>query len=213
MTDDKDIVFFLMPDGTKVSNDPRWLMENMYKAQEAALESTPHTGNVGVTDAEQAAQVGGGVAPGQSGQPGVGESAVATAEQVARGRLGGSLVQVADADAARAAGFTEDDPLLTREVPDSNEAVLAAREAEAKRQATAKKAQDALAEAGEEPGDLNVPYAEWTAKQLKAEITRRNADRDEDSQIVTKGLTKKSEVAALLDEDDEANAPKGDDGN
>lgn len=80
------------------------------------------------------------------------------------------------------------------------------------RQAKAEKTAAALAEAGEDEGDPNVPYAEWTAKQLKAEVAKRNAqeDRADEDQIDIAGLKKKSEIAKLLDEDDEANADSDD---
>lgn len=57
-------------------------------------------------------------------------------------------------------------------------------------------------------------YSDWDAKALKAEIARRNEDRDEDSQIVpegsgTEGRLRKGDLVAALEADDAANA--GDD--
>jgi hypothetical protein len=57
----------------------------------------------------------------------------------------------------------------------------------------------------EAQADEEVGYDSWTAKQLMAEIEKRNSDRDEDSQIVLAGK-KKSDAVAALSADDEANA-------
>lgn len=51
--------------------------------------------------------------------------------------------------------------------------------------------------------DGNTGYDSWTAKQLIEEITRRNADRDDDNKIVFEGK-KKSDAVAALEADDEA---------
>lgn len=56
----------------------------------------------------------------------------------------------------------------------------------------------------EEPASADQAYSEWSAKQLKAEIDRRNADRTEDTQIVLDG-NKKSDAVAALEADDEVN--------
>lgn len=197
---DTDIVYFNMPDGSKVSNDPRWLNDNQAKALEHALDVTPNRGNAGTPDEEQAAQVGGGVAPGQSGQEGVGESATATLDQMLAGQITGAVMQPGDSDLARAAGATPDDPLVSPpETPDSNEAVMAARE-------KAAKAAAALEEAGEEPGDPDVAKSEWTAKQLKAEVLSRNASRPPDAQIDLTGVKRKSDLVEVLEADDATHA-------
>lgn len=47
----------------------------------------------------------------------------------------------------------------------------------------------------------NQDYDSWKGDQLVAELKRRNADRDEDHQIVPDGK-KKSDVAAALKADD-----------
>ena len=203
-----DIVYFNMPDGTKVSNDPRWLAEQAHgagadAAMEVALEATPYTGNEGIPDAEMAAQVGGGLAPGQSGQEGVGPSPTASVEEMARGKVTGAVMSHDAADIARERGATPDKPLVDPpETPDSNEAVLEVREQEQKRQEAAAKAVAALAEAGEDAGDPDKPYSEWSAKQLKAELLRRNSERGADSQIDKSGLKSKKDVAAALEDDD-----------
>lgn len=45
-------------------------------------------------------------------------------------------------------------------------------------------------------------YGDWKVADLKAEIERRNSDRDEDSQIPSDG--KKAELVEALEADDEA---------
>jgi hypothetical protein len=197
---DTDIVYFLMPDGTKVSNDPRWLATRAADAAAELLASTPYRGNEGIPDEEMLAQVGGGVAPGQSGQPGVGESPAATVDQMLAGKVTGAVMNPDAAALATAAGFDPMNPgVPTPETPDSNEAVMAARE-------KAAKAAAALEEAGEDAGDPEVDKEEWTAKQLKAEALARNAARPPDAQIDLSGVKKKSDLVALLKADDASHA-------
>lgn len=69
---------------------------------------------------------------------------------------------------------------------------------------------DAWGRPVEDDGDDQVSYSDMTAKQLMAEIDRRNADRDADSQIVLEGK-KKSDAVAALEADDEANGDDEDD--
>jgi len=45
------------------------------------------------------------------------------------------------------------------------------------------------------------PYEEWKVAELKDEITRRNADRDDDAQIFPSSARKDDLVAALHDDD------------
>lgn len=210
MSDNDDIVYFLMPDGTKVSNDPRWLAEQSHgagadAAMAVALESTPYTGNEGIPDAEMAAQIGGGLAPGQSGQPGVGESPTATLDEMLKGQVTGIVGSFDAAEVARERGASPDKPFVEPpEHPDANEKVLEVRAAEQKRQEQAAKAAAALAEAGEEAGDPSKPYSEWSAKQLKAEVLRRNSERDEAGQIDTSTVKTKKDAAAALETDDQS---------
>ena len=49
----QDMVKFLMPDGTEVSNDPRFGLE---EALTKSLNAQPNRGDVGVTHEEQLAQ-------------------------------------------------------------------------------------------------------------------------------------------------------------
>jgi hypothetical protein len=63
---------------------------------------------------------------------------------------------------------------------------------------------DAWGREAQAAGDEEVGYDSWTAKQLMAEIEKRNSDRDEDSQIVLAGK-KKSDAVAALTADDKAN--------
>lgn len=205
--DTKDVVYFLMPDGSKVSNDPRFDQE---EAREELLASTPNTGDAGIPEDEQKAQTQvEHVATLNSGQPGVGENAVPEDPvRDAHGPLGSPAQQrqVEDVQKAQEAGadpsstsVDDDDPV------DSNEAVLKAREAQAKRREDAQKAQEKLGDDG--PGDPEKPYSDWTSKQLKAEALRRNAERGEDNQLDLGKVTKKSQLAKLLEQDDDNQSP------
>lgn len=198
-----DIVHFLMPDGTKVSNDPSF---DMAKARQEMLDATEYTGSEGVPRNEIDAQTQvTHVASLNSAQPGVGEnSAPADPTTDLHGPLGSPAMQRQTDDLAKAqadGASPAKTSVKDAEPVDSNEAVL---EARAAAKARAEAAQAALEEAGEEPGDPEVPYSEWSAKQLKAEVAIRNADRAEEDQLETKGLKKKSELADLLDADDAA---------
>lgn len=81
----------------------------------------------------------------------------------------------------------------------------------------AAKAAGDLAEDGRLRGDSegveSTGYADMDAKALKAEVASRNEGRDEESQLSIKGLTKKSELVALLEADDEAQAQAASDEN
>lgn len=199
------MVVFLMPDGSKVSNDPGF---DQAKAMEEMLASKPNTGDIGVPHDEQVAQTQvERVASLQSGQPGVGDNAtVDDPTKDLHGVLGSPAQQrqVEDAKAAKEAGASPastsvDDP----EPVDSNKAVLEVREARAKAQERLQKASDGLGEDG--PGDPEKPFSEWSAAQLKHEVALRNAqeDRAEEHKIELKRGMKKPDVAALLDADNE----------
>lgn len=198
-----DMVVFNMPDGTKVSNDPRF---DRQKAVQEALKSTPNKGDAGITHEEQVAQTQvEHPASLNSGQPGVGENpAPEDPTEDLHGPLGSpaQISQREDAKKAKEEGASPRNTSVKDPTPvDSNEAVKAVRAKAAKRHAAA---QESLKEAGEEEGDPNQPYSEWSAKQLKAEVAKRNADgRSEEEMIDTKGVTKKSELAELLEADDE----------
>lgn len=205
MSDSKDTVFFLMPDGTKVSNDPNF--DGQAEALAKVLEHTPNTGTAGVgVDEEEAQRLFESPATLNSGQPGVGENAVPEdPTKDLHGVLGSPAQQIQKEDAKIAAEAGASPASTSTEDPepvDSNEAVLALRREKAEKAAAALEAAD------EEPGDPNVPYAEWTAKQLKAEVAKRNAeeDRAEEDQIDISGLKKKVQIAELLDEDDASKA-------
>lgn len=196
---DNDTVYFLMPDGTKVSNDPSF---DQAKAREKVLDSTPNTGTAGVgVDEEQAQVQTEHMASLNSGQPGVGPNAVPEdPTKDLHGVLGSPAQQIQKEDAKTAAEAGASPKSTSTEDPepvDSNEAVLALRKEKADR------TQAALEAAGEEEGDPDVPYSEWTAKQLKAEVAKRNADptRDEADQLDITGMKKKAEIVKLLDED------------
>lgn len=202
-----NMVTFLMPDGTKVSNDPRFDQE---KALEEMLASKPNSGDVGITHAEQEAQTQvTRVASINSTQPGVGENA--TVDDPTKDLHGvlGSPAQQAQADdkekADKAGASTASTSVDDADPVDSNKAVLEVRKEAEARSAKALKAEAALGEEG--AGDPEKPYTEWSAKQLKAEVARRNAvEGREDNQIeLVRGMTK-PDVAALLDADDDASA-------
>lgn len=201
----KDMVMFRMPDGTEVSNDPRFDLD---EALTKSLNSRETTGSVGPTWDEQNAQIiSEKLAALQSGQPGVGENA--TVDDPAKelyGVLGSPAQQrqvedVAKAQEAGASAFstsTEDD-----EPVDSNERVQAVREQKAKDNEALQKAIEKLGEEG--PGNPEEPYSDWSPKQLVAEVHRRNADesRAEEDRIVLEKNTR-SNAEAALEADDEA---------
>lgn len=203
-----DIVYFEMPDGTKVSNDPKF---DLAAVEEELLASQPNRGDVGTTAAEWTAQH-------QvehmvnlnSGQPGVGENAVPEDPKDYIPNTGTPAMQTQKDDLKQAQEAGADLTSTSVQDPepvDSNAAVKEAQEAEAARQEKLKAAQDALGEG--EPGDPDVPFADWTSKQLKLEVARRNAERGDDDQLDISGMTKKSQVVELLEADDAAQQSSG----
>lgn len=203
---DNDMVKFLMPDGTEVSNDPRF---DLREALQKQLNSTPNRGNVGVTQEEWDAQhQNTRLASINSGQPGVGPNAtVDDPTEDLHGPLGSpaqqrqaSGGQTLDVDRAREAGGSPKSTTVKDPEPvDSNERVLEARKAAAERFAKAAKVREG---AGEDPGNTEKPYHTWSAKQLKEEVARRNADgRSEEQELKLSGKNK-AEVSAMLEEDD-----------
>ena len=209
---DKDMVKFLMPDGTEVSNDPRFGLEEALQKQ---LESEPYRGDAGVPDDEQAAQTQvTHVASMNSGQPGVGENAVPEdPTKDLHGPLGSPAQQrqTEDVQKAKEAGASPRSTSVEDPEPvDSNKAVLEARKAKEERMKKAMKAESKLGDEG--PGDPNQPYSEWSSAQLKAEALRRNAERDEGDLIDLEGISKKSQLAERLEQDDQrqqGSAPQG----
>lgn len=203
MTD--NMVKFLMPDGTEVSNDPKFGLE---EALQKMLDATPNKGDVGVSVEEQKAQTQvEREASMNSTQPGVGSNPVPDdIVKDAYGPLGSPAQQLQKDDAAKAAedGANPSSTSVDDAAPvDSNAEVLKVREAQEAARAKYQKAVDALGDDG--PGSYDEPYTDWTGKQLKAEVAKRNADgRDEESYIkLTSGMTK-PDVATLLDADDAA---------
>ena len=205
----EDIVYFLTPDGQKVSNDPRFTREQEAKAREGMLAGRPNTGTIGVPRDEQEATSGPPrLANLNSGQPGVGENPVPDDPEELVPAFGtGRQANPAAAAEADEKGASAHSPEVNAPEPeDSNKRVLQVRKEREERREKALKARAALVEANEEPGDPEVPYSEWSANQLKAEVTRRNAERDEADLIDTKGVKKKSELAERLQADDERQA-------
>lgn len=207
--DTKDMVYFLMPDGKKVSNDPRFGLEEALQEQ---LDSREYNGDAGVPLDEQKAQVSvERLASIQSGQPGVGENAtVDDPVKDAYGPLGSPAQQVQKEDVkeAKEAGADASNPAIPPEEPvDSNEAVEQARKARKEAQEAARRALEKLGDDG--PGDPEQPYSEWTGNQLKAEALRRNAEREQGDQLDLTGIRKKSQLVELLEKDDDAHQGDG----
>jgi hypothetical protein len=195
MTLPSDMVVFEMPDGTLVSNDPRF---DMAMAHEEQLASHEYTGDAGVPQEEFDAQhqvkhmaelQGNEVEDPSKLIPNVGTPAM--------------QIQVEDLAIARDAGADLTNTSVEDAEPvDSNAAVAAVREATAKQREALQKAQEKLGT--EDAGDPNVPMSDWTAAQLRLEVARRNADesRAEEDLIDTSGVKKKSQLVALLEADD-----------
>lgn len=198
------MVVFLMPDGSKVSNDPGF---DQAQAMEEMLASKPNTGDIGIPHEEQVAQTQvTRVASLQSTQPGVGENATVDDPTTdLHGVLGSPAQQrqTEDAQKAKEAGASPSSTSVDDAEPvDSNAAVLEARKELEARRAKAAKAEAALGEDG--PGDPEKPYTEWTAKQLKAEVAKRNAEEGREAQIELKQGMTKANVAELLQADDDS---------
>ena len=200
----KDMVMFQMPDGTKVSNDPRFDLD---EAMSKSLASRPTTGSVGPTWDEQNAQIiAEKLASLQSGQPGVGENA--TVEDPTRdlhGVLGSPAQQrqTEDVKKAQEAGASPASTSVEDDEPvDSNQRVMEVRKAKDEAREAYAKAIEKLGDEGE--GDTNKPYSEWSGKQLLAEVKKRNADPDraEEDQLKLESR-KKDDAVALLEADDQ----------
>lgn len=204
----QDMVYFLLPNGDKVSNDPRFGLEEALQEQ---LDKTPNTGDVGIPHDEMLAQhQAQHLADINSGQPGVGDNATVEDATAAKyGPLGSPAQQrqVMDRERAEELGGSPDETAVPDPEPvDSNEEVLKVREAREEARRKAQKAQEALGEEG--AGDTDKPYSEWNQKQLKAEVAKRNAakvEAGEEPLELKKGM-KIADVAEMLDADDEASA-------
>lgn len=199
----KDMVTFLMPDGTEVSNDPEF---DAAEARQKVLESREYTGDAGVPVDEQKAQTQ--VEHEASINSGQGDGPEDPTKDL-HGPLGSPAQQRQTDDRYQAqadGGSPQSTTVEDADPVDSNEEVLKVREERKKRSEAAQKA---LEEAGEEPGDPDKPYSEWNARQLKAEVAKRNAERDDDGQLVIEKGMKKGDVATLLDEDDKRQGNAG----
>lgn len=197
----KDMVVFELPDGTEVSNDPRFDLE---EALTKSLNSRPTTGDVGITWDEQEAMTQATRVAALNAAQEVGDEKISEdPTKDLYGPLGppAHREQKEDAKEAAEAGgspqstTTEDEPPV-----DANEKVKEVREAKEKAREAHQKALEKLGDDG--PGDPNEPYSEWSPKQLKEEILRRNAeeDRHEDDQLEVP--RQKAEAAKLLEDDD-----------
>lgn len=192
----EDMVVFLMPDGTRVSNDPRF---DLAEAREEMLASKPNSGDVGILRSEQEAQTQAmRLANLQSAQPGVGENAAPEDPQELIPTQGSGLqVQKDDVKEARETGAEP----ATAEVEDSNEKVLQVRKEQEEAREQALEAEAKLGDDG--AGDPEQDYSEWSGKQLKAEALKRNAEREEGDQIDLSGVTRKKQLVELLRQDDQ----------
>lgn len=207
MAENSNIVTFLMPDGTEVSNDPSY---DMRKQREEMLNANPNPGHVGPSTAEQEAQtIATTPASLNSGQPGVGDNATPDdPTKDLHGVLGSPAQQrqVEDVKKAEESGGSPQSTSVEDPEPvDSNKRVAQVRESLAKDREKLTKSTEKLAEKGKEEGDPSTPYSEWEAVQLQHEVNKRNADetRTEENRIVlTSGMTKE-DVAKLLQADDD----------
>lgn len=199
-----NMVMFEMADGTQVSNDPRFDID---EALTKSLNSAPTRGSVGPTWDEQNAQIiATKIANLNSTQQGVGENATVddpTAE--AHGTLGPPAWRSQKEDrkeALEAGGSPQDTVQEDPEPVDSNARVMEVREQVAKDREAYAKAVEKLGEEG--PGDPDVPFSEWSPKQLVAEVHRRNSDdsRAEEDRIVFEGRVTKTAAVEALEADD-----------
>lgn len=68
--------------------------------------------------------------------------------------------------------------------------------------ARGKNPDDYIIETTEENEDEIPPYSEWKVEALQREIADRNAERDDDEQIVATDSRKKADLIAALEDDD-----------
>jgi hypothetical protein len=205
MSNTDDMVYFQMPDGTKVSNDPRFGLEEALQKQ---LDGTEYKGDAGIHPDDQSAQtLIERPATMNSAQPGVGENdRPDDIEDDMYGPLGSPAQQRQKEDAAQAAADGASPHNTSTEDPepvDSNEEVLQRR---ARRQKRRDDLMEKMEQEGEEPGDPEQPYSEWRVQQLKLEILRRNADRDEADQITLEKGAKRDDAVEALEADDAAHS-------
>lgn len=173
----EDTVYFLLPDGTKISNDPRFPLAEM---RARVLTARPHSGVEAFRDAEVKVATAG---SSDTSQEGVGD-----ASDVLQGRQDGRTLQHRDRILAEMTGVNSRNPATQVEPKiDANEEVLKLREDE------------------EPETDLDQlqgkSYDEWSSTDLKSEVKRR---REAGREIDTSGVTRKAQLASLLREDDEA---------
>lgn len=202
MTKPSDMVVFLMPDGSEVSNDPRFGLEEALEEQLAARE---YSGDAGIPHDEQKAQTQiEHMAPMQSGQPGVGENAVTDPHDlIPNVGTPAMVIQKEDRLEAEAAGADLTNTSVKDADPvDSNAAVESARQAKIDAAEEYRKAQEKLGEAG--LGDPEEPFSKWKPAQLRVEIASRNADRAPEDMIDVSGAKKKSDLVKALEADDAA---------
>jgi hypothetical protein len=205
--DTKDMVYFLMPDGTKVSNDPRFDLD---EANTKMLNSRENKGDMGIHFDDQAAQT--------QVERVIDQDPEDPTKEL-YGPLGSPAQQrqKEDFEKAQELGASPKETAVEDPEPvDSNEAVLKVRELRREQARKLVKAEEGLGDEG--AGDPDEPYTKWSGAQLKHEIATRNVGRPEDAQLELKKGMKKAEVAKLLEQDDatynqgSGPAPSGDGG-
>lgn len=177
MAGENDIVTFLMPNGTEVSNDPRFMSERERRAAEIE-DLGPHDGKVGYTEEELIAGTlrGMQLAPLQSGQEGVGENAVPEGlpSDSIPGLTGRDVQEHRDvlmqADVAQDRGVDPTTETVSEEeVVDSNAEVLRTRQEAAERRQAVPIPGGNADDQNEEAPEPGVPVDDWTVPQLKRE--------------------------------------------
>lgn len=180
-------VMFQMPDGSEVSNDPRWLAERQMSLTELQIEGTENTGYATPHVEDENLTIGGGNA---------------NEGNTLSTPITGVMVQTADAKAADDAGYDADNPKhLPDEPEDKNEKVLEAREARKAKAQAEYEATMAANDEVDEVGDPDEEYENWSAAALKNEVKKR---KEAGRTIDTAGVTKKAQLAELLNADDQA---------
>lgn len=141
MANDDEIVYFQLPNGDLVSNDPRF---NADETRAKLLAASPNFGHAGFDPDEVRAQTVGGV---EEGTP---SSTLLTGRDIQRG----------DAREAEARGLSPENPEETPAPPDSNERVLEVRESK----------QSELEEGVSADALASKPYSEWPPKALTERV-------------------------------------------
>jgi hypothetical protein len=182
-----------MPDGTKVSNDPRFDLE---EALQGSSNPEPNRGDVGDPRATSRRP-----RPPSAHRRPAGNNGPRRPQRPDPHAGNGS----AGPEGRRQGGRRDWRHSPHAENPDSNEEGRGGPQGRRGRPAGIAKAQEKLDEDG--AGDPNVDMDEWTSAQVMYELRRRNAAKADAGEplIDLTGVSKKSQVVELLREDDAAN--------